>query len=196
MDTNRNLKELWNAQKAANPDVSVLYKKANKIKRKSKFTSIFVGTTLLITIAFVCFIWHFYQPDFLTTKIGLVLTILAMVVFLIPLTKQFSNLNKNQKESNSKEYLEQLIQIKKAQVFQQTKILSSYFILLTLGILLYLIEYVSRMTFVWGCITYFITLAWFAFNWWYLRPKITSKQNEKLNNIVADFEKIIEQTNL
>ena len=119
--------------------------------------------------------------------------LIVMLVFLVPFKKQFSILTKDETVPSSKEYLQQLIALQKVQTYQQTTILNSYFDLLSLGISLYLIEFVSQMTYLWGTITYTLTFLWFAFIWWYLRPKIILKQNKKLNNIVADFKIVAQQ---
>ncbi|EDM45087.1 hypothetical protein SCB49_03164 [unidentified eubacterium SCB49] len=193
METNIDLKKLWNKQIIETPNVEILYSKVNKLKNKSFLTLIIVNITLLLTITFIGFIWYYYQPELITTKIGIVFIILATIIYLLPFNKQFSLLTKNKTEPNSKEYLQQLVKLKKAQVFQQTKMLSVFFIMLSIGIGLYLFEYVSRMTLTWGIITYGITLLWFAINWFYLRPKAITKQNTKINKLLVEFEKLNNQ---
>lgn len=195
MQTDIDLKKIWNTQKIETPKVEILYTKANKLKSRSFLKLILVSITLLLTIAFIGFIWYYYQPELVTTKIGIILTILAMLIFLLPFNKQFSLLMKNKAEPNSKEYLQELIKLKKMQVYQQTTMLSIYFILLALGIGLYMFEYVSKMTITWGIITYAITILWFAINWFYLRPKAITKQNAKLNKLLGEFEKLNNQMN-
>jgi hypothetical protein len=195
METNIDLKKIWNKQKIETPKVEVLYATVNKLKTRSFLKLIVVNIILLLTITFISFIWYYYQPELVTTKIGIVLTILSMVIFLLPFNKQFSLLTKNKTEPNSKEYLQQLIKLKEKQTFQQTTMLSIYFIILSLGIGLYLFEYVSRMTITWGIITYAITILWFAINWFYLRPKTITKQNAKLNKLLVEFEKLNNQMN-
>jgi predicted signal transduction protein with EAL and GGDEF domain len=193
METNIDLKKIWNQQKLETPKVEVLYAKANKLKSRSFLKLIVVNITLLLTITFIGFIWYYYQPELITTKIGIILTILAMIIFLLPYYKQSSLLSKTKTEPNSKEYLQQLIKLKEKQTFQQTTMLSIYFIIFSLGIGLYLFEYVSRMTITWGIITYAITILWFAINWFYIRPKAITKQNAKLNKLLVEFEKLNNQ---
>jgi hypothetical protein len=48
-------------------------------------------------------------------------------------------------------------------------------------------EYVLRMTLLDGLLTYGITGLWIAFNWFYLKPKIIKKQQQKLNDSIAAF---------
>ena len=193
METNIDLKKIWNTQKIETPNVEILYNKANKLKSRSFLKLVVVNIALLLTIIFFGFIWYYYQPELITTKIGIVITMLAMLIFLLPFNKQFSLLTKNKAEPNSKEYLQQLIKLKEMQVSQQTTILSVYFILLALGVGLYIFEYVSKMTITWGIMTYAITTFWFAINWFYLRPRAITKQNAKHNTLLAEFEKLNNQ---
>jgi hypothetical protein len=195
METNIDFKKIWNTKKIETPNVEILYTKVNKLKSRSFLKLIVVNIALLLTIIFFGFIWYYYQPELVTTKIGIILMMLAILIFLLPFNKQSSILMKNKTESNSKEYLQQLIKLKELQVYQQTTILSVYFILLALGIGLYMFEYVSKMTITWGIITYAITTFWVAINWFYLRPKAITKQNAKLNKLLVEFEKLNNQMN-
>jgi len=193
METNIDFKKIWNKQKIKTPKVEVLYAKANKLKKRNFLKLIVVNIIALLTIAFIGFIWYYYQPELVTTKIGIVLTILAMIIFIFPYNKQFSLLSKTKTEPNSKEYLQQLIKLKEKQTFQQTTILSVYFIILSLGIGLYIFEYVSKMSITWIITSYAITLLWIAINWFYLRPKTIRKQNAKINTLLVEFEKLSHQ---
>ncbi|NOU59640.1 hypothetical protein [Marinifilum caeruleilacunae] len=195
METNIDFKKIWNQQNIETPKVNNLYTKANKLKRRSFLKLILVNIILLLSITFIGFIWYYYQPEFVTTKIGIILTILAIIIFLLPFKKQFSLLTKNKTEPNSKEYLQQLIKLKEIQVYQQATTLSIYFIMLSLGIGLYIFEYVSKMTITGGIITYAITILWFAINWYYLRPKVITKKNAKLHKLLVEFEKLNNQMN-
>src|SRR5690554_1485654 len=126
METNIDLKKIWSLQEVETPKVELLYNKANKLKSRSLLKLIAVNVALVITISFIGFIWYYFQPELVTTKIGIVITILAMIVFLLPYNKQFTSLSKNTTEPNSKEYLQQLIKLKEKQKFQQTTMLSAY----------------------------------------------------------------------
>ena len=193
METNIDLKKIWNTQKVKTPEVDVLYIKANKLKSKSFINLIVLNVTVLLTIIFIGFIWYYFQPEFVTTKIGIILISLVLIIFLLPLNKQFSLFSKNKTESNSKEFLQQLIKLKELQVFQQTTLLNIYFIVLSLGIGLYLFEYVSKMKMTWAIITYTLIIIWIMINWLYIRPKVIIKQNSKLYKLIVEFEKLNNQ---
>ena len=193
METNIDLKKIWKSQEKDIPKVAELYKKVDQLKRNILIKLIIVNLTLLLTIVCIGFIWYYYQLELITTKIGIILCILAMIIFLVPYNSQWSLLTTQQFEPNSKDYLRSLIKLKEQQVFQQTTMLSIYFMMLSLGIGLYLFEYVSKMPVTLAIVVSVTTLLWFAINWFYLRPKIINKQQEKVNNLISAFQKLSKQ---
>lgn len=195
MNTNLDLKKIWNKQATEIPEIKTLYYKANRYKRKNLQKLIAVNILLLITSVFIGSIWYYYQPELITTKLGIISVILAMLIFIVSYNKQFPLLSKSNMELNSKEYLLQLIKLKERQIFQQTTMLSIYFIILSLGIGLYLFEYVSKLTVFSGIAVYGITTLWIGVNWFYLKPKTIKKQNVKMNNLLLKFKEINDQIN-
>ena len=97
-------------------------------------------------------------------------------------------------ESNQ-QYLKTLLLIKVKQQFMQTTMLNLYFLFLSVGLSLYMYEYVSRMSTLMAVVVCGVTALWFLFNWFYLRPKQIKKQEAKLNEIIAKFEDIQGQLN-
>lgn len=193
MNNDIDFKKIWNKQEIEILELKDLYNKANRFKRNHLYKIIAANILLLITSISIALIWYYYQPELLTTKIGIILVILAMVIYLITYNSLLPLLLKNSIEDNSKEFLQQLIILKEKQLFQQTTMLSIYFIILSLGIGLYLFEYVSRMTIVWGIIAYGLTVLWIAINWLYFRPKTIKKQQEKMNKFISRFRELNEQ---
>ncbi|WP_047419530.1 hypothetical protein [Cellulophaga sp. Hel_I_12] len=193
MDTNIDFKKIWNSQEKDIPKVEELFNKVDQLKRNSLLKLIIVNFTLLLTIVCIGFIWYYYQPELITTKIGISLCILAMIIFLMPYNSQWSLLSAQDIEPNSKDYVQNLIQLKEKQLFQQTTMLSTYFMMLSLGIGLYLFEYVSKMPVTLAIVVSVTTLLWFAINWFYLRPKIIKKQNTKLNKLLDQFKHLNDQ---
>lgn len=196
MNTDIDFKKIWSAQKMETPEIKEIYDASNRFKRKALFKLILVNTLLILTISFICFIWYYYQPEFITSKIGIVLTILAMVVYLIPYNRAIPLLIESSIELSSKIYLQQLIQLKEKQLFLQTKVLSAYFLLLSVGIGLYMFEYTLLMPMSWRVVAYGLTLLWIAFNWFYLRPMTIKKQNTKMDDILNDFRELDRQLSL
>ncbi|WP_343698204.1 hypothetical protein [Flavobacterium sp.] len=195
-DNNIDFKDLWKKQSVSLPDMEDLFSRVNKFKKVALRSLWITNILLLVTTAFIIFIWIYYQPQFVSTKIGIVLTILGMMVYLFiynRLLKTYKNIEATQ---TNQEYLQNLILIKKKQQFLQTKMMSFYFIALTVGICLYMYEYASRMSLLGAGLTYGITLLWMAFNWFYIRPKQIKKQQAKINNLIEKFEEVSHQLEL
>lgn len=195
MEGNIDFNQIWKRQEIETPNVKYLYSQVDKLKKKSLLKLIVVNFLMFITMIFIGFIWYYYQPEFIATKLGIIIVILAMVIFLASYNTQWKLLTKNQNEPNSKQYLEQLLKLKEKQLYQQKTILSAYFIMLFLGVGLYLFEYVSKMSIVWAIVAYSLVLIWSLVNWFYLRPITIKKQNAKLNEIIIEFKKLYNQIN-
>ena len=193
MTDNTDFKQHWNKQEIVTSAPKELIKKANEFKRKTYFKLIAANLVLLATCMSISFIWFYYQPEFLTTKLGIVLCIIAMLVYLALHNTLAPLLINHSLELDSKAQLKQLITLKRKQRFQQTTLLNGYFILLSLGLGLYMYEYVIRMTLPWAIFSYGIVLFWIALNAFYFRPKMIKKQQIKLNQLIAQLKDFDEQ---
>ena len=195
MNTNIEFKKIWNKQEIEIPKFKDLYNKVNRFKRNNLYKLILANIILLVTTISIVCIWHYYQPELLTTKIGIVLVIIAMIVFISVYNTTLPLLLKSSLDINSKQYLQQFLKLKEKQLFMQTTMLNIYFILLSLGIGLYMFEYVSRMAIAWAIFSYAITVLWMAVNWFYLRPKTIKKQQTKMNKLINKFRELNKQLN-
>lgn len=193
MATNIDFKNLWQQQTAEKPSIEELLGRLKKFKNENLIRLLVTNILLILTSLFIGFIWYYYQPQFLSTKIGIVLVILAMVVFLFAYNKLFSPIYKLDSTQTNAEYLQSLYSLKSKQKFMQTTMLNLYFIMLFAGISLYMYEYASRMEMMYAVLTYGLTFLWIAFNWLYLRPKTIKKQQGKLNGLIYKFEEINQQ---
>jgi hypothetical protein len=191
MDNNNiDFKDLWKKQTVNQPNIEDLMARLKQFK-SAGLRSLWISNVLLFaTAAFILFVWYYYQPQFTSTKIGIVLVILAMVVYLAFYNGLFRIYKDIDATQTNQEYLQKLILIKRKQQFVQSVILSWYFILLFAGIGLYLYEYASRMSIFYALVTYGLTLLWIGFNWFYIRPKQIKKQQTRLNVLIAKFEDI------
>lgn len=194
MDNNNlDLSSIWKQQKVGQPNIEELTYKLNQFKKSGLQKLIITNVILVITIGLIIFIWNQYQPQFITSKIGIVLTILSMVIFVFFNNKLFSVFNKIDYTKSNNEYLMDLILLKTKQKYIQTKILGFYFIVLSLGICLYMYEYTSRMTTLGSIFAYSVTLIWIGLNWFYFRPKTIKKQHIKLDELIGEFENMEKQ---
>lgn len=193
MNNKDNLKELWLKQTTEPPQMEDIFVKLTKMKRKKITVLIAVNILMAMTIGVIIFIWLYFEPKFITTKIGIIITVLGIILYLFAYNQILPNILKINDDKNTNDFLESLLKIKKRQKYLQTKMLGVYFMTLSVGISLYLLEYVSMMKFSWSVITYSFTLIWVGFNWFYLRPKIIRKENLKLDIIIEKVEKINSQ---
>lgn len=195
MDHNNNIdfKDLWKKQTISQPNIEDLLARLKQFKKAGLRTLWITNILLFATCAFIIFVWYNYQPKFISTKIGIVLAILAMVIYLGFYNRFASSYKNIVTAQTNQEYLQKLILIKKKQQFMQSTMLSLYFLLLGIGICFYLYEYTLRMTAFWAVFTYGVTLLWMGFNWFYLRPKQIKKQQSKLNDLIAKFEEVNNQ---
>jgi hypothetical protein len=193
MNDNIDFKDLWKRQTVSQPNIEDLLVKLKDFKRASLRKLVLMNVLLIATSGFIIFIWYHYQPEFVSTKIGIILTILAMAIYLFVYNKLAVFYKAIDETQSNSEYLQKLISIKTKQQFLGSKVLSLYFILLGSGLCLYMYEYASKMTSFFGIFTYAVMLGWIGFAWFYLRPREIKKQQEKINSLIAKFEAVNKQ---
>lgn len=193
MDTNIDFKNIWKQQTSNKPNMEELLGKLKKFKNENLRKLITTNLLLIATCIGIAFIWYRYQPELVTTKIGIVLVILAMVVFLLAYNKMFMIFYKIDSTQSNSEYLQNLYLVKSKQKFMQTTMLNVYFIMLFTGLILYMYEYTSKMTATSSVIAYIAVLTWVGINWFYLRPKTIKKQEAKINGLINKFEELNNQ---
>jgi len=197
MDNNNiDFKDLWKKQSVGQPNIEEVLARLKQFKKGALRTLWITNILLFATCAFILFVWYYYQPEFISTKIGIVLTILAMVIYLVVYNRLLGTYKNIDATQTNQQYLQKLILIKRKQQFLQSKILSLYFVLLGVGISLYMYEYTSRMTLFFGVLTYVLLFVWIAIAWFFLRPKEIKKHETKLNSLIARFEDINSQLDI
>ncbi|MCS4303256.1 hypothetical protein [Chryseobacterium sp. BIGb0232] len=193
MDTNIDFKNIWKQQTSKKPNIEELLNTLKKFKNENLRKLILANLLLIATSLCIAFIWYRYQPQLISTKIGIVLVILAMVIFLLAYNRMFMIFYKIDNTQSNSDYLQNLYRVKNKQKFMQTTMLNIYFMMLFLGICLYMYEYASKMSSVYAILTYAVTLLWIAFNWFYIRPKTIKKQQGKIDGLINKFEEINNQ---
>ena len=193
MDTNIDFKNIWKQQTSSKPNMEELLGRLKKFKNENLRRLVVTNLLLIATCTGIAFVCYRYQPGLVTTKIGIVLVIAAMVIFLLAYNKLFMVFYKIDNTQSNSEYLQSLYVVKNKQKFMQTTMLNIYFIMLFTGLILYMYEYTSKMSFSSSAIAYIAIVAWIGFNWFYLRPRTIKKQQAKLDGLIAKFEEINNQ---
>lgn len=197
MSNDFNLKNLWKQQGAIPPAIETVLNHAHRFKRRQIMQAVLSNLLLIGTGIFIGWIVWCYQPELWTTKVGVALVLLAMLLiigfqsYLLPLLLQDNN------HLDNKAYLEWLQQVEVHKNRLQKQLMSLYFVLLSSGIALYFYEYTLKMPPLWAWSCYGLTTLWIAFNWWYLRPRIIQKQQvelqalqDALKNLIVQWEEL------
>ena len=190
MSSEINMKELWNKQEVTILDTKKIFEKIEEYKRRNLKKLIIANILLLLTSTFIGFIWYHYQPEMISTKIGIVLTILAMVLYLFNYNQMIPLFLKVDLGIKSSQYLKGLSKLKEKQLFLQSTMQNIYYVLLSTGICLYMFEYASRMTLLWAIFAYGLTLIWISVNWFYFRPRAIKKQQVKIDSLIRRYEEL------
>ena len=193
MENNIDFKDLWKQQVVNSPNIEELLAKLKHFKKVSLRRLILTNAMLIATCVLILLIWYYYQPQFLSTKIGIVLNVAIMAIYLLVYNRLFDAYKELDNTDSNAAYLQKLIAIKTKQKFLQSKMLSIYFVVLGLGTCLYMYEYASMMSFLWGFFVYAILLFWMGFVWFYLRPRQIVKENSKIDMLIDTFQRINNQ---
>jgi hypothetical protein len=195
MNQNIDIKELWNKKAAPIPDIEELLERTKRYQRQKLKSLLLTNLILLLTCAFIIFVWTYYQPQFLTTKIGIIIIISSIVIYLVVYNRMLPLLFSANRQQSNNAYLQNLLKLKTRQRFLLHTMLNVYFVLLSAGLFLYQYEYTSRMTLFWGIVTYCIVIFWIGLNWFYFRPRSARKQEEKLDALISKFQSMSNQFN-
>lgn len=195
MEEFNDLKNIWSQQKVPHQEYETFLAEAKSYAKKEKFKNLKANIILLFTCIFIGILWWYYQPQYISTKLGIVIAILTMLVYLFYYNDAYRLIIQPSEEIGSKQFLKKLLSFKQKQKMLQTKGINLYLLFIFLGVILYMYEYASRMSLEGIVITYGVVIVWFAFNWLYFKPRIIKKQNEKLNHIINALQKIENQLN-
>ena len=191
MSTEMDFKALWNKQSTSDvPDTKALFTNADNLKKRTRHKLIKLNLILLVTTAIMVYMWFNIDNEHLTTRIGLILIVLAMVSYLAASNQIMPMLFKSDFEMSSQEYLNQLIRIKRKEDFLNKVMINIYFTLLSAGLALYMLQFIARMNVVWAVTYVVLSFGWIAFSWFYLRPRGIRKKGKALNDMIERLEEV------
>jgi hypothetical protein len=191
MSTEMDFKALWNKQSVdATPDIKELVMKAEKVRRAAARKLIIMNLLLLGTAAFISYVNFHIDNEWHTTKIGIMLMIVGMLSYLVVYNRMIPLIFKTNPNDSSQEYLTQLITIKRQHAFLDTVMVNVYFTFLSVGIALYMIQFVMRMTTIGGITFYVIIGGWIALAWFYLKPIEARRRQKRIGDMIARLEAV------
>ena len=190
MNTDIDLKTLWQQQDATLPDEKEIVAKAVSLKKRVRNKLMFSVAVLLLTALCIMTVLFTCHLQMLSTKLGIALIIAGILMIVIDSTKIIFSLQTPNESTDNGHYLQQLLKLKQQQEFTQTKLMTAYFILLSAGVALYMFEPTLKMSITGKVLAYAVTFAWIAFNWFYLMPKTIKKQKVKINLVIEKLQSI------
>lgn len=191
MGNDIDIRELWNKQMVPVVDQSDIFGKIESFRKKRIRRTIILNVVLLLTILFIIFIWVHFKPQLMSTKIGIILSVLPMgmvLVFNNGLTSLYRKID--EKQSNM-DYLNALLEVRSREYIMQTKLMNFYFILLSAGIGLYMYEYTLNRSLIFGVAAYSVVLLWIGFNWFFLRPRMIEKNKRKMEDLIRQIKRLL-----
>ena len=100
MESNIDIKELWNRQTVPAADQSEILNKISRFRKNGLKKGIFLDVILVLTILFMIFIWIYFKPQFLSTKIGIIVGILPMCI-VVAVNRKITSLYRYEYTLNS-----------------------------------------------------------------------------------------------
>lgn len=195
MNSEIDFKELWASKTAQQPSTHEVYKKIRTYKKSRLWQTLLLNITLVLTVLMVLYIWKSYTSNYWFTKLGIVLIVAAIALYLIFSNKNLRLFARSTTSVSNQEYLNNMLEIQLRQKFLQTKIMLLYFILLSLGMGLYMYEYAVLMSSFWAVFAYAAAGGWILFNWFYTRPRLIKKQTIKIDEIINRIAKMRQELN-
>ncbi|MBS1748036.1 MAG: hypothetical protein JST21_17870 [Bacteroidetes bacterium] len=192
MQSFENIHDLWQTNKEESlPDVNEMIMQIKKM-RKKMIGRYFIGAVILVlTFLFIGFIGWFYHFERWTTRTGILITMLTIVMGVVFNTRLVQLLlQQDDLTLDNRKYLEQLLHFRNVQGKIRNQGIALYFILLALGLGLYMIEFAERNLY-FGIGAYIITFGWIVFAWVYFHKKKAHKQEKEINEQIENLESLI-----
>jgi len=197
MKTFDDIGNLWQRQevKANMPEASQIIKKIEKMRRKLVVKHTIGIVLLMLTFIYTAPFLFVYEFELITTYIGIVIVLMSIVLgiafqnqligIILPKSDVLTNPRKNLEQS--------LIYQARLRYLNKTGV-STYYILLSLGLTLYIYEFASRDLW-FGILIYAITGAWALFSWFYLRRRSIERQQKKIDEHIDALRKVLKGFN-
>ena len=185
------LESLWAAAKPPPADPSEIVRLVNRSQRRMRW--IMTGGTLLLLLSMGVQFWvlWWFQPKYVTTRIGLLLTIGVSMLAIGGNLRQSVLLRKAESADSIAVALEKMLryQFRMQRYFRQR--LSILFAVLAGGLLLYLYEFAHHSV-MFTVISYGSTLLYLALCWFWLKPYSIRKNEKRVGEIIDRLQQLKE----
>jgi hypothetical protein len=189
------LVNIWNEQKTA-PVINYKEVISNYKASRGKLSVKFLKEILIMlpALVMVIYLWMTTNFDFWTSYLGLSIVAACCVYFIVMQIINIKNIiNSNTLFDKPQDHIQFLQKFRKSRYIQHTRNYTIYTLALGLGLSLYFIEFFYLLN-LWLMITVVAsTLVWFIICYIYLMKVYIRKEEEKLNDMLTDLERLNEQ---
>ncbi len=177
------LESLWAAAKPPPADPAEIVRLVNRSQRRMRWIMIGGTLLLLLSMGVQCWVLFGFQPKYVTTRIGLLLTIGVSMLAIGGNLRQSVLLRKAEVADSVAVALEKMLhyQHRMQRYFRQR--LSILFAVLAGGLLLYLYEFAHHSA-LFTVISYGSTILYMAICWFWLRPYSIRKNEKRVGEII------------
>ena len=192
---NINFQDIWNNKNTDIPNIQEIRSKTENYRKKQFFYTLCQIGCLAATGIGIIFIWNVIDFQMFTTRLGIILILLALALYIYLYSQNINVIRKIDPSTNNQKYLTALKKLQRQRIYMQTKGISIYYILLTVGFAFYFYEFALRMSLLGAILAYGLTFFWLAIVWVFIRPKQVRKQNEKISAVIDSLELIEKDLN-
>ncbi|HWZ04006.1 MAG TPA: hypothetical protein VNX40_10395 [Mucilaginibacter sp.] len=188
------LMSVWQGQ--PKPDKLSVDEALKQVKKgiRSITSKLYWGIVAMVTLVVCAFIITFFfafrSP---ATTTGILIILVAMLMYLSLIVRHYHILNKHDLTQNPTEYLNTLKEYQK----NRSKVIGWFYyvfmLLISTGLALYFIEILENAPLYFKLITYGSTIIWFLFITFYLKPRMFKNEEEKLNLMIDRLIRLQEQ---
>lgn len=186
---------IWNEQKTA-PVIDYKEVIGNYKAGRGNLSLKFIKEILIMlpALVMVIYLWFTTSFNFWTSYAGLSMVAVCCIYFILMQIINLKNIaNSNTLFDKPQDHIQFLQKFRKSRFLQHTRNYKIYTLVLGLGLSLYFIEFFYLLN-LWLMITAVTcTLAWFFICYIYLMKVYIRKEEEKLNDMLIDLERLNEQ---
>lgn len=192
---NINFQDIWNKKNTEIPNIKEIKSTADKYKKKQLFSTICQLLSLSATAIMIIIIWNVIDFKMMTTSLGIILILVALALYIYLYSQNINVIREINPSISNQEYLASLKKLQKQQLYMQTKGISIYYVLLTVGFAFYFYEFALQLSTSGAILAYGLTFLWLAIAWFFLRPRQIKKQNAKISKVIDSLELIEKDLN-
>lgn len=189
-----NIQKLWQSGKDNDlPDAATIINQIRRFRKKLIRKNVIGAVALCLTFLWVGFVGWYFHFEKWTTRAGIILTLVAIILGVVFNSRLIQLLvRQGDTALDNKKFLAQMVHFRNAQRVIRRKGMLVYYILLTIGLCLYMWEFAER-SFFFAIIAYPLSLGWIIFSWIYFNKKVASKQEQRLSEQIDRLESVVHE---